>query len=193
MKTKKIFILMGNEDKDTTCGRMADAYERGARAAGHEVKRVNISDLHFDPILHQGYKAIQNLEPDLKQLQEDIKWAEHVVLLYPTWWSAMPALLKGMFDRMWLPGFAFHFHKEGMGWHGLLHGRSAHVIVTMDSWPLVERIFFGDSTNEIGRAILRFAGFHPVKIKKIGPLKTMPEARKQAWMQKIEKLGRRGI
>ncbi len=188
----RIFILLGNEDADSTGGALANAYERGAKNAGHEVRLVHIGDLKFDPLLHKGYKVIQELEPDLKKVQEHIKWAEHFVLIYPTWWSAMPALLKGFFDRAWLPGFAFHFHKNGMGWHGLLHGRSARVIITMDSWPLASWLFFGDSTNEISRAILKFAGFHPVRITKVGHLKDMPEAHKQLWAQKIQTLGGQG-
>ena len=102
----------------------------------------------------------------------------------------MPALLKGMFDRMWLPGFAFHMHE--MGWHGLLHDRSAHVFITMDSWPIVQRFLFGDSTNEIGRAMLKFSGMHPVHIKKIGPIKDMSESDLNQWKGKMFHLGQAG-
>ena len=187
----KIFVLMGNEDSDSTCGKLADAYCKGALGGGHEIRRTNIGDMKFDPLLHKGYKTIQRLEPDLMKVQEDIKWADHFVLIYPTWWSAMPAILKGMIDRMWLPGFAYHFHPHSMGWHGLLHGKSARVIVTMDNWPLVSRVLFGDTTNEIGRAILHFSGFSPVKILKVGPLKDIKETKLNHWLSKAEKLGRR--
>ncbi|HZS42836.1 MAG TPA: NAD(P)H-dependent oxidoreductase [Candidatus Paceibacterota bacterium] len=185
----KIFILQGNPDNESFCGSFATAYEEGAKSAGHEVRRMNIGEMQFDPILHKGYKVIQALEPDLLQVQEEMKWADHIVILYPMWWSSMPALLKGMFDRMFLPGFAYHFNKDNMGWHGLLHGKSAHVFITMDSWPMIQRILFGDSTNEIGRAILRFSGIHPVRIKKIGPMKDMSAEHIETWKQKIYQLG----
>lgn len=189
---KKIFILQGNSDNEGFCGTLANAYEKGARDAGHDVRRINIADVKFDPILHKGYKVIQQLEPDLVRVQDSIKWCDHFVLFYPMWWSAMPAALKGMIDRMWLPGFAYHFNKNGMGWHGLLHGRSARIVMTMDSWPLVQRLLFGDSTNEIARAVLKFSGFHPVRVKKIGSVAHLNEIHKNHWIHTMSKWGRRG-
>ncbi|MEK9182310.1 MAG: NAD(P)H-dependent oxidoreductase [Patescibacteria group bacterium] len=190
MVKKKIFILLGHPDKETKSGYFADSYERGAREAGHEVKRVNIGDLKFDPILHKGYKEIQTLEPDLVMVQENIKWCNHFVIFYPSWWSTMPALLKGMFDRMWLPGFAFNFNKNGFGWIKRLKGRSALVAVASDSHPVITRIFMGDSTNEIKRGVLKFAGFSPVRILKIGPLKNISQEKKDKWAKKLFKIGK---
>lgn len=192
MQKKKIFILLGHPDKETKCGSFADSYERGAREAGHEVKRVNVGDLKFDPILRKGYKVIQDLEPDLKMVQENIKWCEHFVIFYPSWWSTMPALLKGMFDRMWLPCFAFNFNKNGFGWKKHLTGRSSLVVVTSDSHPIIARFLMGDSTNEIKRGILKFAGFTPVNILKVGPLKNATQAKKDKFINKFFEMGRKG-
>jgi len=188
---KKITVIIGHPDKNTYCGELARCYEKGAKEAGHEVRVVVIGDLKFDPILHYGYKVIQPLEPDLIKVQEDIKWAEHLVIVYPNWWGTMPALLKGMFDRMILPGFAFRFHKNGYMWDKLLSGRSAHVYITMDSPPLIARMMFGDNANEIKRDILGFIGFSPVSITKIGAIKMMSDDERVHWLEKVEKHGKK--
>jgi len=194
MVKRRITILLGVEDKDTTPGRLADAYERGAKESGHEVRRINIGDLKFDPLLHKGYKVIQELEPDLKRAQEDIRWCEHLVVVYPNWWSTMPAILKGFFDRAWLPGFAFHFHKGGgYMWDKLLKGRTANVIIIMNAAPLVERIFNGDYTNEIRRGILKFAGFSPVHLTSFGPAEASTLEHKKTWEKKVLNMGRKAV
>lgn len=178
MKKKKVLIFMADSDTEkTSCCGFADAYEKGLRESGYEVRRVNIGDLKFDPILHKGYRVIQELEPDLLKLQDDFRWMEHLVLFYPNWWGTMPALLKGVFDRFYIPGFAFRFNKTGFGWHALLKGRTARVYIVMASNPWVQRILFGDNSNEIRLAILGFAGIK-TKVTKIGELKNVsPEKR----------------
>lgn len=171
MKTKKIFILLGHPDKDTFNGTLANEYQRGAETAGHEVCRMNLGDLKFDPILHFGYKKMQELEPDLRAFQDNVRWCDHFVVFYPSWWSTMPALLKGLIDRVWLPGFAFKFSPSGHMWQKLLKGRSASMIITSDTAPLLQRIIFGDTTNELRKGILWFAGFSPIRVYKFGYLK----------------------
>ena len=186
--SKKILVLLGHPDSDSMCREFADSYAVGATRAGHEVRRTNLGDMAFDPILHKGYKVIQELEPDLKKLQEDIRWCEHLVIIYPSWWSTMPALLKGLFDRFWLPGFAFKFNPSGLTFQRLLKGRTARVFVTSDSHPLLARILFGDSTNEIKRGILMFAGFS-VDIKKVGPVKKISPERRARWVKRFAAWG----
>lgn len=194
---KKIVLLLGHPNPGATLSsEFALLYESAAKKAGHEVKRFNLADLKFDPILHQGYKAVQELEPDLKTLQDAIRWCDHLVVIYPNWWQTMPALLKGLFDRMWLPGFAFNMRKnrqgkQTIGWYKRMKGKSARAIVLSGSHPWLIFLFFGDYTNEIKMGILWFAGFK-VKVTRMGPTDQAPEWKKNEWRRKMVHLGKLG-
>ena len=191
MKKRKIFILLGHPDKDTLNGTLASEYERGAEESGHETRRMNLGDMQFDPILHKGYKTIQELEPDLKAFQENVRWADHFIIFYPSWWSTMPALLKGLIDRVWLPGFAYHFTHGGNWWQKLLKGRSATMVVTSDTMPIIQRIMFGDTTNELRKGILGFSGFSPVRVYKFGYLKHFGMWQSERMKRKVYILGKK--
>ncbi len=56
-------------------------------------------------------------------------------------------LLKGLLDRILLPGFAFRYHRANPFWDKLLSGRSADVIVTMDTPPWYLRLLYGDPVS----------------------------------------------
>lgn len=190
MKKKNIFILLGHPDNLTLSSALADAYERGARAGGHHVRRQNIGDMKFDPILHKGYKVIQELEPDLKTFQENVSWADHLIIVYPNWWGTTPALLKGLFDRAWLPGFAFRFNKNGFGWQQLLRKKTARIVICAATPGIISFALFGDFTNEMARATLGFAGIH-TRISMFSPSEKASEKMRKGWIQKAEQLGKR--
>ena len=187
----KIYILLGHTDHETLSGSMADTYERSAKAAGHEVRRQNIGDMQFDPILHKGYKVIQDLEPDLKTFMENMKWCEHFVVVYPTWWSAMPAKLKGLFDRAWIPGFAFKFADHGLTWEKRLAGRTGRIITSANSSPWMIYLMYGPITNVVSSAILGFAGIR-TKTTLFGPSERASAATHARWIQRVGRLGRAG-
>lgn len=193
MQPKKIYILLGHPDHEGMCRSIADTYEKAARDAGHAVERQNIGDMHFDPILHRGYRDRQELEPDLKRFQELVKWADHVVVIHPVWWTGMPALLKGLFDRAWLPGSAFRYiklkdGKRSMFWQRLYHGRTARIIVTSGTPPWLVRLLPVNVNAQLKWGILWFAGFS-AHATWFGPAENIPEARKAKWLAKVARLG----
>jgi putative NADPH-quinone reductase len=75
----------------------------------------------FAPLLsaeeRSGYFE-ENAQPQLKgdphvQLVVDsLRWCDSLVLVYPTWWFSIPAILKGFFDRCFVPGVGFRYNKE---------------------------------------------------------------------------------
>jgi NAD(P)H dehydrogenase (quinone) len=187
--SKKILVICGHPDSETFTGTVADHYQAGAEDAGHTVMRVNLGDLSFDPILHKGYKEIQPLEPDLLDLQSKFKEADHIVIVYPNWWCTMPALLKGLFDRFWIPGFAFNFNKQTKKIDKHLKGRTGRVIILSGSHsPLSTWWNFGDFTNEIQYGILEFAGIRTA-VSAFGPTEKVGDEKRAKWLRQVTELG----
>lgn len=190
---KKILVFVGHPDNDSFSGAIADAYVRGAKSVGHDVRVMRIADMKFDPILHKGYKVIQAYEPDLVLFQENVRWAEHVVFIFPIWWSGMPGIMKGFIERVWMPGFAYNFWKGLIpGWTKRLKGRSARLIVTSDSRPFTMWALFGTSINSFKLAVLWFSGFSPIRTWRISGMKTLMPARAQRILAKARRLGKKG-
>lgn len=126
-------------------------------------------------------------------MQEKIKWADHIVFVYPSWWCGMPAIMKGMFDRMWLPGFAFNFDKETKKLVQRLKGKTARVIIVAGTHsPFKTWWKFGDFTNEIAHGILGFSGIK-ARVCAFGPTERVLPKKLDEWAIKVEKLGEKAL
>lgn len=194
--SRKIFLLLGHPDTSGISGSFADSYEAGAKEGGHEIERLNIGEMTFDPILHKGYRAIQEMEPDLQRFTELVKWCDHFVIVHPVWWVGMPAILKGLFDRAWLPGSEFRYIKLASGkrtpfWHRLMKGKTARIILASGTHPLLVRILPGSVNAQLRWGILWFAGFK-VRTDWFGPSENVPEHRKEKWLARVRYLGIKG-
>ncbi|MBS88229.1 oxidoreductase [Sphingobium sp. GW456-12-10-14-TSB1] len=185
----RVLILDGHPDDGRLITHLLDHYHAKV-ASDAEVERIALRDLDFDPILRHGYKVVQPWEPDLERVGAAIAACDHLVVAFPMWWGSEPAQLKGLIDRVLLPGFAFRYHRDNPLWDRLLAGRSADVLITTDtpSWYL--RWAYGNPVVRRWRGqILGFCGFKPLRITKFGPVRQGGvEKNIAAWCGKIERL-----
>ncbi|MDQ3059813.1 MAG: NAD(P)H-dependent oxidoreductase [Pseudomonadota bacterium] len=187
-----VLIILGHPRTSSLCGALASAFADGARQAGVKVRRLDLAALEFDPNVRSTSPRQQALEEDLLNAHDLILWAEHLVFVYPTWWGTMPALLKGFLDRVLTEGFSFETCEGGTGYQGLLGGRSAQLITTMDTPPLVYRFIYRQpGRNAMARATLGFCGVQPVRSLVLGPVKQASATRRQQWLARVQRQGRR--
>ena len=186
-----ILLIQGHPDKESYCFALSQAYKKGALAAGAEVEEIVVADLDFNPNLQHGYRQRTELEPDLLKAQELILWANHIVMVHPVWWGSVPALLKGFFDRVLLPGFAFKKHEGSKyTWDRLLKGRSAHIIATADQPGWFYRLRYRrPSYHMLKGLVFEFCGVSPVRSTFIGPLRLSEESYRERWLEKVQILG----
>ena len=186
-----VLLVDGHPDSGRYCSHLVDIYE-AALPSGYDITRVCVRDMAFTPNLQHGYRKRTNWEPDVAAFAEKLDACDHVVFVFPMWWGAEPALLKGLLDRVMLPGFTFAYHDNDAFWDRNMVGRSADVIITMDTPPVFLWLAYGNSIIRRWKGqVLGFCGFKPVRILALGQVKfggTEKHATK--WRSRIEKLAR---
>lgn len=187
-----ILVIIGHPDPESYCSALAHAYMKGATGKAAQIRTIDLSQIAFDPNLKYGYRKRTELEDDLKEAQELIRWADHLVIVYPIWWGTMPAILKGFFDRVLLPGFAYKYREGSSLWDKLLTGKTAHLIVTMDTPSWYNRLIYWQAGHLVmKRNILKFCGIKPVKVTEISGVNASAEEKRKKWLEKVKQLGER--
>lgn len=191
---KRITIIQGHPDPDEGrfCHALGWTYEDGAVAGGHEVRTIDVAKLDF-PLIRTRREFEKGPVPDdIRVAQDDIRWANHLVICYPLWLGTLPALLKGFFEQTFRYGYALDVgNRRGMV-RKLLKGRSARIIVTMGMPAAVYRYYFrAHGLKSLESGILAISGISPVRSTLIGSIEK-PDARyRERWLGEIHELGRR--
>jgi len=189
---QRIVIIQGHPDpRGGHLGHaLADAYAQGARAAGHEVRRIEVAALDF-PVLRTKEAWTSEARPEsLREAQEAIGWASHVVLCLPLWLGTMPALVKAFLEQVLRPGFAVDA-QPGKPWRRMLAGRSARVVVTMGMPASIYRWFyFAHGVRGLERNVLAFCGLGPIRQTLIGMVDGGGPARHERRLGRMRELGR---
>lgn len=187
---KKILIIDCHPNAESFCTSLSTAYKKGAAASGAEIQEIVIRDLKFNPNLQYGYQKRTELEPDLLDAWEKIKWAEHMVWVHPVWWGGLPAIAKGFLDRLFLPGFVFSNIEGSFRWEKHLKGKSAHILLTLDQPSWTYSLIFGKpSVNQLKKAVLGYCGVKPIRVSYFGPVRMAKKATFENWLKKAEKSG----
>lgn len=187
---KKILIINGHPDKESFNFGLSESYKLGAKKSNAEIREINIGALNFNPNLQFGYRKRMELEPDLLEAQNKLKWADHIVWVYPVWWGSVPAIMKGFLDRVLLPGFAFNKRKNSLWWDKRLTGKTARIICTLDQPSWYYRLVYKSPSHfAMKRGTLNFIGVKKVRITTIGPIRLSKAAFRTKWLKKVERLG----
>ncbi len=166
---KKILVIKGHPRDICFCNQLVDQYIEGAKKEYAEVKVLNIHELQLEPWLKYDWDRNHDSIPfsdDLKQAQELIKWSDHIMIAYPTYWAGPPAIVKLFIEVIVTSGFAFKYYQPLWGiiprWHRLLKGRTATIISTMDAPPIFMNVVDRDPGGKMMFDVLSFVG---IKLK----------------------------
>ena len=134
-------IVAAHPVEDSFTLSVARTYADELVREGHDVRVRDLYRMKFDPVLgaHElsgtsdGDGGAHAPKADVLAEQQHVRAADVVTFVYPLWWMAMPAMMKGYVDRVFSRGFAYE-SRQGVV-HGLLAGRRA-AAVTVSGAPL---------------------------------------------------------
>lgn len=149
-----VVVTLAHPIKGSFCHALAMRACTGLERAGHQVTFLDLYDLGFRAAMtteeRNSYHSDQPvLDPMVAEHAAILKSAQAMVVVYPTWWSAQPAVLKGWFERVCVPGVGFSFDDRGKLQRGLPNLRRLVGISTYGSpWLYVKLI------NDNGRRLI---------------------------------------
>src|SRR5919202_1303072 len=121
----KVLVIVGHPRANSFCHVVARRYwESISSVPGVQARFVDLAAVSFDLNMHRESPRLQALEPELAAIKHDFLSADHVAIVFPTWWGTFPAILKGFLDRILIPGEAFI--EIGENYRGLLKDKTAH-------------------------------------------------------------------
>lgn len=90
---------------------LRDRVVAGLGKAEADARLLDLHAIGFDPVMSAEERTLHHAPPEEKPWLADqydhLRWAQHLVWVYPTWWSGPPAILKGWVDRVWAEGVAY--------------------------------------------------------------------------------------
>ncbi|MDF1609019.1 NAD(P)H-dependent oxidoreductase [Hoeflea sp. YIM 152468] len=107
----RILIVYCHPVPESYCAAVRDVAMRTLVTAGHQVDLLDLYAEGFDPVMQaderRRYNEMKLADHPFPDHAARLKAAEGLLLVYPTWWYGLPAMLKGWFDRVWTPDLAF--------------------------------------------------------------------------------------
>jgi len=190
--SRNITILYGHPDasEDRLCYALAKAYQDAAQLTGHAVRRINLSDFNLTSIKSSKDFTHSQASEFIRDAQDAIKWADHILFIFPLWMGSMPGQFKMFLEQVFRPGFALDYSKKGFPGK-MLKGKSADIVVTMGMPTIAYKgYYFSHGIRNLRRNILYLCGIQPVHLTYFGGVDHVKKKTLSKWFDKMHYLGK---
>lgn len=198
MSTPRILVIIGAPLADSFNHALAQSYAESARQAGAEVRVTDLAESAAPAfprvpgeVRMPRTDADAPLDAAAAASIADVEWADHLVFFFPQWWGSSPAVLKAWIDRVFLSGFAFRYRATGKLWDRLLTGRTARIVMTMDSPGWWNAVAYRDAAiRTLRSATLRYCGVSVRGVRRLSEVRHRTTAHRQRWITEMAGLAR---
>ena len=191
----RLLVVFCHPDPDSYGSALYRVACESLRAAGHELRCIDLYAERFDPVftLEEKQSYLSDTARNIAGVASHVdalRWAEGWVAVYPSWFYGLPAMFKGWLERVWLPGVAFTVAKakqQRIG--GQLSNIRLFVGITASGAPWWWLKLIGDP----GRSLL-MKGLRPLYAKgcrrhwlQLYNMNHVTEAERAAFIERVRK------
>lgn len=193
-RSLRALVVVAHPCPDSLIHAAAAAAVRGLEQGGHQVKLIDLYAEGFRPAMSTEERLAYHsdaplLDPVAAAHAELVCWADTIVVAYPTWWSGMPAILKGWFERVFVTGVAFGFDDSGKICPTLTELRHIVGISTYGSPKLYVNLVNDNGRRIVMRALRMSCGARLGVARRwfgLYAVDTSTEAQRRAFLERIE-------
>jgi NAD(P)H dehydrogenase (quinone) len=185
----KHLIIYSHPNPNSFCHAIQETYLNELKSRGCDIRVRDLYAIQFDPVLRgSDFEALEQGRTlrDVEIEQGHVRWADSLTFIYPLWWTALPAVLKGYVDRVFSLGFAYAYDENGP--KGLLQGKKVYMMTTMGApESIYEQIgMFKSMKQTIDEGIIEFCGMESLGHKYFGEVPKVSDEARHAMLEEVK-------
>lgn len=194
----KTLIVYNHPHEGSFCSAIREAVENGLKTGGHEYKVIDLDKDGFDPVMRSkdlkafvaagkiGEEGLEDVDPLVLRYMKMMRWAEHIVMIFPIWWMTTPAMTKGFIDKVIFPGIVYKM-ESGKLVSMLSSLKQVTIITTMNTPSEVYHDMFGNSLEgSLIKGTFNQIGIHDIRWISLNMVKQCGDEKRWVWLDEIE-------
>ena len=188
----RALVVLAHPCEDSLGAAAAATAAEGLRTAGAQVDVLDLYAVGFNPVMsaeerHSYLSERPIVDPMVVAHAQLVAAAHTIVVVYPTWWSGPPAMLKGWMERVMVTGVAFHIDPNSQRIRPGLTGLRRVVGISTYGSPRAYVWAINDNGRRIFTRSLRLAAGIRVRTTWLGlyAVDTATETDRAAFLNKI--------
>jgi NAD(P)H dehydrogenase (quinone) len=186
----KHLVIYSHPNPKSFCHAVLDTVKETLEGGKNELIVRDLYGIGFDPVLKASdFVARQagQTPADIKVEQDYVVWSDVMIMIYPIWWAALPAMIKGYIDRVISYGFAYK-RDAGGNVIQLLTGKK--VIIFNTQGAPEERYrksgMFDAMKKTSDFAIFEFCGMEVLTHQFFGAVTTVDDATRKLYLKRVD-------
>ena len=189
----RALVLYCHPVEGSFCSAIRDTAIAGLQQAGHHVDVIDLAAEKFDPVMsreewHAYMHSHGAIAPALEMHVALVQAADILVFVYPTWWSGLPAQLKGWLERIMVENVAYKFNRNNRVRPALTNVKKIYIFSTFGSPHWYITFVHNNGKRVLSRALRLSTGRARVRSRFLYAMDTTDNKRRQRFLSNISEL-----